>query len=103
MPRPGLAPAGALLLGVVYFASARAGLTLASVGHSVTLVWPPSGLAVAALLGYGIRLWPGVTLAAFAVNATTPGVPIAAAAGMAIGNTAEGLLGTWLLHRARFA
>jgi signal transduction histidine kinase len=106
MGGPGLARVisylGPLALAVVYFVTARAGLTLATVGHSVSLVWPPSGLAIAALQLGGMRLWPGVTLAALAVNATTPGVPLATAAAMAAGNTAEALLATWLLRRSHF-
>jgi signal transduction histidine kinase len=94
--------AGVLLLGVVYLVTARAGLRLASVQHSVTLVWPPSGLALAVLLSVSPRLWPGIALGAFVVNVTTPGVPIASAVAMAAGNTAEALLGVALLRRAHF-
>jgi signal transduction histidine kinase len=90
------------LLSGVYWGAAALGLRLATVGSSVTLVWPPSGLALAALLLGGIRLWPGVLLGAFVANATTPGVPIAVAAAIATGNTLEAVLGAWLLRRARF-
>src|SRR5688572_24630290 len=67
----------ALALALVYLVAGRLGLALATVGQSVTLVWPPSGLALAALLIHGVRLWPGVTLGAFTVNALTPGMPVA--------------------------
>src|SRR6185436_1478858 len=93
---------GTLALAAVYFVTARLGLTFATVGKSVTLVWPPTGLALAVLLMHGRQLWPGVALGAFAVNALTPGVPLPAAAGMALGNTAEALLGTALLRQAGF-
>jgi signal transduction histidine kinase len=93
---------GSLALAAVYFGAARAGLSLATVGHSVTLVWPPTGLALAILLLHGRQLWPGVALGAFVVNATTPGVPWYVAACMAIGNTSEALLGTALLRRWHF-
>jgi signal transduction histidine kinase len=50
----------------------------------------------------GFRLWPGVALGAFLVNALTD-VPLATAAGIAVGNTLEALSGAYLLHRlARF-
>jgi signal transduction histidine kinase len=91
-----------LVLAVVYFITARAGLSLATVGKSVTLVWPPTGLALAILLMHGRFLWPGVALGAFAVNALTPGVPVPVAAGIALGNTAEALLGVTLLRQLRF-
>ncbi len=90
---------GSLALAVVYFITARAGLSLATVGHSVTLVWPPTGLALAILYMHGRQLWPGVALGAFLVNATTPGGSLPVAAGRALGNTAEALLGTALLRR----
>jgi signal transduction histidine kinase len=94
--------AACLALAAVYFVTARVGLTLATVGRSVTLVWPPTGLALAILFMHGRHLWPGVALGAFAVNATTPDVPVLAALGMAIGNTSEALLGTALLRRSGF-
>jgi signal transduction histidine kinase len=93
---------GALALATVYFLTARIGLGLATVGRSVTLVWPPSGLAVAILLMHGRVLWPGVAAGAFAVNAMTPGVPPLVAAAMALGNTAEALLGATLLRQVGF-
>jgi signal transduction histidine kinase len=94
--------AGAVALAAVYFATARAGLAVATVGRSVTLLWAPSGLAVAALVVLGRRLWPGVAVAAFAVNVLTPGVSPLAAAMMAVGNTSEALLAAWLLQRSHF-
>jgi integral membrane sensor domain MASE1 len=66
----------------VYFLTARLGLQLATVGHSVSLVWPPTGLALAVLLLSGRRLWPAVLVGAFAVNAHDPGVPLLSAVAM---------------------
>jgi PAS domain S-box-containing protein len=70
-------------------------------------VWPPSGIAFAALLLLGFRYWPGILLGAFAanfvefaVNGTLSGVPaFAASLSIAAGNTLEALCGTWLLRR----
>jgi signal transduction histidine kinase len=98
----GLALLGALAFGAAYVLTARAGLAIASVGHSVTLIWPPSGLATALLLSAGVRFWPVVAVAAFAVNATTPGVPLAVAGGIALGNALEAVVATGLLRRSRF-
>jgi signal transduction histidine kinase len=98
MPRTRRDVALCLALALVYFGAARLGLVFATVSRSVTLVWPPSGLALAALVLLGSRLWPGVALGAFAVNALTPGVPLATAAGMAAGNTLEALAGAHLLR-----
>lgn len=91
-----------LLLAALYAVLARLGLTLATVGRSVTLVWPPTGLALVFVYLHGWRLGAGVFLGALIINATTPGVPVAAAVGMATGNTAEAMLGAWLLRAASF-
>jgi signal transduction histidine kinase len=93
---------GSLALAGVYFVTARLGLSFATVGKSVTLVWPPTGLSLAILFVHGRQLWPGVALGAFAVNALTPGVPPLVAAGMALGNTAEAVLGATLLRQSGF-
>src|SRR5262249_36805676 len=65
---------------------------------SATAVWPPTGIALAALLVFGYRLWPGVFLGAFFVNVTTAG-GIATSLGIASGNTIEALVGAWLVNR----
>ncbi|HEX5575670.1 MAG TPA: MASE1 domain-containing protein, partial [Gemmatimonadales bacterium] len=88
-----------VLLASVYYATARFGLAYASVGHSVSLIWPPTGIAFAALTLLGYRYWPGVFLGAFLANAATP-VPLWAAAGIAGGNTAEALVAAYLLRRS---
>jgi integral membrane sensor domain MASE1/anti-sigma regulatory factor (Ser/Thr protein kinase) len=85
----------------VYFASAKLGLALAFATPSVTAVWPPTGIALAALVLAGRRLWPGVLLGAFLANVTTD-VPVYTAAGIAAGNTLEALIGAWLLDRVGF-
>jgi PAS domain S-box-containing protein len=85
------------LLGAAYFGLAKLGLTMAFLAEQVTAVWPPTGLALAVLLGFGYRLWPGIALGAFLANATA-NEPLATAAGIALGNTLEALLGAWLLR-----
>jgi PAS domain S-box-containing protein len=82
----------------VYYATARLGLRYASIGQSVSLVWPPTGIAFAALTLWGYRYWPGVALGAFLANAATP-VPLLAAAGIALGNTLEAVVAAHLLRR----
>jgi PAS domain S-box-containing protein len=98
------APRFALLLGVlfgVYVAAARVGIEL-SVAHGViTPVWAPTGIALAALVLYGRRLWPAVALGAFVANATS-GASVPEAAFIAVGNTLEAVVGRELLVRADF-
>jgi PAS domain S-box-containing protein len=89
---------GVVLLAALYAAAAWVGLRYVTIGHSVSLVWPSAGIAFAALVLLGPRYWPGVALGAFAANASTP-VPLAAAIGIAAGNTLEALLAAYLLRR----
>lgn len=86
------------LLAVVYFVAGKLGLQLAYVNASATAVWPCTGIAVAALLVYGYRVWPGILVGAFLVNLTTMGT-VETSIGIAIGNTLEGLAGCYLVTR----
>ena len=99
---------------------------LAFVHANATAVWPPTGIALAALLVLGYRVWPAIFLGAFLVNITTPASvagstgltdhtlaglmdvflgnlsrpgPIATSLGIGAGNTLEGLLGAFLVNR----
>jgi two-component system cell cycle sensor histidine kinase/response regulator CckA len=91
-------PAAVALLAVLYYGAAKVGL-LAAVAHGVvSSAWPPAGVALAALLLWGVRFWPGVAIGAFLLNATS-GVSPAGAAGIAVGNTLEAFVGAWLLTR----
>ena len=87
-----------LAVAAAYFAAAKAGLALADDNPSVTAVWPPTGIALAALLLWGRGMWPGVALGALCANAWT-GVPTITVLGIAVGNTLEALVGAILLVR----
>jgi PAS domain S-box-containing protein len=89
----------ALALASVYLLVAAAGLRYASIGVSVSPVWPPTGLAIAALLFMGLGYWPAIFAGALLANVTTP-IPLLAAIGIACGNTAEAVLAVYIL-RAR--
>src|SRR5258706_3498993 len=85
-------------LAAAYFALGRLGLSLAVVNPSASAVWPPTGLALAACLVLGYRVWPGIFAGAFLVNLTTNGsLPVSLA--IAAGNTLEALAGAWLVNR----
>ena len=86
------------VLGVLYVATAQLGLSLDAVYGFAAAVWPPTGLALVALVLYGARLWPGIAVGAFLVNWSV-GAPVLVAGGMALGNTLEALIGTVLLTR----
>jgi PAS domain S-box-containing protein len=57
-----------VVLAGAYFLTGKLGLGFAQPVAGPTLIWPPSGIAVAALTLGGLRLWPGVWLGAFALN-----------------------------------
>lgn len=86
------------ILAIVYFTAARFGLHLAFVHPSATPVWPPTGIALAALLVFGYRVWPGILLGAFAANLLNAG-SVATSMGIAVGNTLEGVVGAYLVNR----
>jgi signal transduction histidine kinase/integral membrane sensor domain MASE1/CheY-like chemotaxis protein len=87
-----------LAIAAAYLVTAKLGLTMAIVAEQVTVVWPPSGIALAAVLLLGGRVWPGIWIGAFAANVTS-NEPILVAASIATGNTFEALTGAWLLER----
>jgi signal transduction histidine kinase/ActR/RegA family two-component response regulator len=86
------------ILTLVYFIAGKLGLKLAFLQASASPVWPPAGIALAALLVLGYRTWPAIFLGAFLVNVTTAG-NIATSLCIATGNTLEALCGAWLVNR----
>jgi diguanylate cyclase (GGDEF)-like protein len=87
-----------LAIAAVYAITAKLSLRFASVNPSVTPVWPPTGIALAALLALGTRFWPAILLGSFVVNLTTAVSPLTSA-GIALGNTIEVFLGCYLINR----
>jgi signal transduction histidine kinase/CheY-like chemotaxis protein len=94
---------GLITLGVAlaYFVTARLGLALAVNADQVSAVWPPTGVALAAVLRFGVRAAPGVLIGAFAANASVH-EPWLVAAGIGVGNTLEAVAGAALLRRFGF-
>src|SRR5437763_520018 len=86
------------LLTLVYFIAGKFGLMLASLHASASPVWPPTGIALAALLVLGYRAWPAIFVGAFLVNASTAG-NVATSLAVASGNTLEAMCGAWLVNR----
>ena len=85
------------------------GLTLALPPEAkATAVWPPSGIAFAAVVLVGRCAGPGIWLGAFLANfwdyfSAANTLPLAThvllSSGIAIGSTAQALLGGWLVQR----
>jgi diguanylate cyclase (GGDEF)-like protein len=92
----------ALCFGIAatYFVAGKLGLRLAYVNASASAVWPCSGIAIAALLLCGLRVWPAIFVGAFLVNLTTAGT-VATSLAISSGNTLEALAAAYLvLHSA---
>jgi signal transduction histidine kinase len=101
--RAGLAADGLRLavVAVAYFVTARLGLELALVHGQVTPVWPPTGIAVVAILFFGARVLPAVAIAALAVNLPLSPNPLAATV-IAGGNTLAPFVAASLLKVVGF-
>jgi len=98
-PRDGARYLGLLVgLGVAYYVAAALGLRLAYLHPSATPVWAPTGIALAAILVWGPRVWPAIFAGAFLVNLGNAG-NLWTSAGIAVGNTLEGIVGAHLTRR----
>jgi signal transduction histidine kinase len=91
-----------VLLAAAYYGAAKLGQTLRYTA-SVSAIWPPAGLGIAALYLWGLRWWPGVLLGEIAVNGELllddSTFPIASLLGQQAGNLAEIIVGALLLRR----
>lgn len=89
------------LVTAAYFVGARLGLRLAFDNHNVTSVWPPTGIAVAALVLLGRRVWPGIAVGALLANLTNH-AGLVTSIGITIGNTLAPVVAAWLLELLGF-
>ena len=93
-----------LVIGVTYFILAKISLTLASIHPNVTPIWPPAGLALAAVLLRGLRVWPALLAAALVANLSTDIANATAensiliSSMIAVGNTLEAIVGGYLIN-----
>jgi PAS domain S-box-containing protein len=90
-----------LVVAMAYFITGWLGLKLPYFGSHITLIWLPTGIAVAALIRWGAGVWPGVAAGAFLVNLAI-GSSIPLALGTAVGNTLGPVFAAAWLVRARF-
>jgi PAS domain S-box-containing protein len=89
------------LIGGAYVGAAKLGIQLPVAKGVITPIWAPSGIALAALLILGLRYWPAVAIGAFVANATSE-ASAGVAAGIAVGNTLEAVVGAALVRRIGF-
>lgn len=97
-----------LALTASYYVTGKLGISLAIPPGYATAIWPPSGIALAGILMFGYRVWPGILLGSFLVNLSTTlgaGSPsetlISVMVTLAIGGGAalQAVLGGYLLRR----
>lgn len=84
-----------------YYVAARLGLVLCDPVSKITLFWPATGIAVAALYGWGWKCWPGVYIAVVFAEISV-GHSWSVASTIAVTNTLGPLFGAWLLQRVGF-
>ncbi len=90
-----------LVLAGVYVGAAKFGLSRQLPPSRIIPVWPPAGFALAALLLFGLQVWPGIALGAFCANVTAgPSVPVALV--ITVGETLAPICAYLLLRRAGF-
>ena len=85
------------LLAALYYAAAKIGLRLAYLHGTVTALWPPVGVGIAALVLYGTRLWPGIVIGDLLVGDYS--TPMGTVLGQTIGNTLEVVVAALILRR----
>jgi signal transduction histidine kinase len=87
------------LVAAAYFSVASMSLLLAIPPGYASAVWPPAGIALAAWLAFGSRIWPGIWIGAALANLGVIGTPPATALAIGAGNTAEAALAALLFQR----
>jgi signal transduction histidine kinase/integral membrane sensor domain MASE1 len=85
------------LVAAAYYAVGRLGLELGYLDGAVTALWPPSGLGLAVLFLYGIRLWPGIVIGDLLLADFS--TPLGTVAGQTVGNTLALVVAAALLRR----
>lgn len=89
-----------LCVALAYAATGWLGLQVPFAGEAVTLIWPPTGIAFAALWRAGPRLLPGIFLAAAGLNLMVAGDPALALA-VGTGNCLPALVAWVVLQHLR--
>ena len=95
-------------LALAYFVTGKLGTFLAIPPGYATAIWPPSGIALAGILIYGYRVWPGIFLGSFCVNLSTAIVAgffsqslnsVIITLAISLGATLQAVAGAYLVRR----
>lgn len=87
-----------MILATVYFVATRLAVALTQLNSNAAAVWLPAGIGFAALVIYGIRLWPGVALGAL-IGVIAPGTNLQSMLLMMLANTVFAVAAVWLGKR----
>ncbi|MBD1886005.1 MASE1 domain-containing protein [Microcoleus sp. FACHB-45] len=91
------------ILALAYFVTGKLAVSmLGLVKAEPSPVWPPAGIALAALLLQGRRMWPGIVLGSVLLN-STGGIPSAVIVTSAFSVTLQALAGEALLRESGFS
>ena len=90
-----------VIITLVYFITGRLGMLMHFASNDITLIWLPTGIAIAALLRCGYRVWPAITLGAVMVEIAI-GAPLGLALATSVGSTLGPLLSAFLLNKLKF-
>src|ERR1044071_1960462 len=88
-----------VILTAFYFIGGLLGKQASFLSSSIALVWPPAGIALAGILLFGYRFWPGVAIGAVLFS-LIDGAPLGFfTLGTAIGNTVGAIVCAYLLKK----
>jgi len=85
-------------LAFTYFIVGKVAQRPTAPNHSVTVIWLPAGIALAAFLLRGRRVWPGIFVGAFLLSVKIT-ASISISLGLALGNTLEALVAVYLVNK----
>jgi integral membrane sensor domain MASE1 len=75
----------------LYFWAGKLGLAIPFTSSNVSPIWPAAGIAVAAVLIWGVQVAPAIALAAFFVNFLTP-IPTSVSVAIGLGNASSAVV-----------
>ncbi len=108
MPKRSRRVAELVAMAAAYYIAGRLGLLFAIPAGYAPAVWPAAGIALAGVLLFGSRIWPGIFLGSFLIRALTSVDTTSAASllntafpavSIGIGASLQAVVGAFLIHR----
>ncbi|MGH3785422.1 MAG: MASE1 domain-containing protein [Pseudonocardiaceae bacterium] len=100
-PSKGVLGVQIAILTIGYFVLARFGHTIGSLSPGVVVAWPAIGFAVAGLVFFGRRAWPGIAMGGLLARLSVE-PSVLQAVGWTVAGTVAPLAAAWLLERYAF-